>query len=93
MASTYHSVTSKGQVTIPAHIRDSLGIKQGDKVGFVQRGNEVLLVRPIDVVNETAGVFKKYADALDRVYTAEELRDFYEEGVAQEVYESMQESE
>ncbi|HEV1284631.1 MAG TPA: AbrB/MazE/SpoVT family DNA-binding domain-containing protein [Bryobacteraceae bacterium] len=30
------AVTSKGQVTIPKEIRDQLGLKPGDRVGFVK---------------------------------------------------------
>ena len=37
------TITRKGQVTIPKAIRDTLGIKEGDSVFFVQRGNEVVL--------------------------------------------------
>jgi AbrB family looped-hinge helix DNA binding protein len=37
------TLTQKGQVTIPKEIRDSLGIKEGDRVFFVQRGDEVVL--------------------------------------------------
>jgi len=37
------TLTRKGQVTIPKDIRDSLGIKEGDRVFFVQRGDEVVL--------------------------------------------------
>ena len=40
---TTSTLTRKGQVTIPKEIRDSLGIKEGDRVFFVQRGNEVVL--------------------------------------------------
>jgi antitoxin PrlF len=39
-----HSVmTRKGQVTIPKAIRDHLGMKEGEKVLFVMRGEEVVL--------------------------------------------------
>jgi len=40
---TTSTLTRKGQVTIPKEIRDSLGIKEGDRVFFVRRGNEVVL--------------------------------------------------
>ena len=29
-------VTSKGQITIPRHVRDRLGIKPGDQVDFIE---------------------------------------------------------
>ncbi|THJ21954.1 MAG: AbrB/MazE/SpoVT family DNA-binding domain-containing protein [Nitrospira sp. CG24E] len=37
------TVTRKGQVTIPKAIRDRLGVKEGEKVFFVMRGEEVIL--------------------------------------------------
>jgi AbrB family looped-hinge helix DNA binding protein len=37
------TMTRKGQVTIPKVIRDRLGVKQGEKVFFVMRGEEVVL--------------------------------------------------
>jgi len=38
-------VTRKGQVTIPADIRHTLGIKEGDKVAFVLERDQVKLTR------------------------------------------------
>ena len=37
-------VTSSGQITIPIQIRRKLGIKEGDKVMFVEDGSKVVLV-------------------------------------------------
>jgi AbrB family looped-hinge helix DNA binding protein len=37
------TLTRKGQVTIPKPIRDRLKVKEGEKVFFVMRGNEVVL--------------------------------------------------
>jgi AbrB family looped-hinge helix DNA binding protein len=37
------TVTRKGQVTIPKAIRDRLRVKEGEKVLFVVRGEEVVL--------------------------------------------------
>ncbi len=36
-------VTTKGQVTIPKHIREKLGIAPGDEVGFREEGQAVVL--------------------------------------------------
>jgi antitoxin PrlF len=38
-------VTSKGQVTVPKVVRDTLGIKDGDEVIFRVEGNRVVLAR------------------------------------------------
>ncbi len=34
----------KGQVTIPVEIRKKLGLKEGDKVVFIEQGDNVLLM-------------------------------------------------
>lgn len=54
-------VTRKGQVTIPIDIREKLDIKIGDTVLFEEHDGKVSIVRPKDVVDRTAGIFKDYA--------------------------------
>lgn len=36
-------VTSKGQVTIPKGVREKLGIRPGDEVGFREDGQSIIL--------------------------------------------------
>ena len=36
-------VGRRGQITVPKEIRESLKIDEGDRLAFVQRGNEVVL--------------------------------------------------
>lgn len=36
-------VTTKGQATIPKEIRELLGLKPGDRVMFLKRGDEIVL--------------------------------------------------
>ena len=36
-------ITSKGQITIPIQIRKSLGVKEGDKVVFINEGNKIIV--------------------------------------------------
>ena len=38
-------VTAKGQITIPVAIRKALGIKTGDKLLFVNKGDGVIEIR------------------------------------------------
>ena len=40
------TVTSKGQVTLPKSIRDSLSLRQGDSVEFVLDGTGQAVLRP-----------------------------------------------
>ena len=44
---TLATLTSKGQITIPKTVRDSLKIKSGDKVEFVVTNSREALIRPI----------------------------------------------
>ena len=37
-------INSKGQVTIPMEIRRKLGVKEGDKVLFIQEGNKIVIM-------------------------------------------------
>ena len=39
-------ITSKGQITIPKVVRDSLGVHPGDRVHFVIRGDGVVEMFP-----------------------------------------------
>lgn len=52
------SVTTKGQVTIPIELREKLGIKPGDRVGFVAEGERVLLLRQETAVEAVFGLVK-----------------------------------
>ena len=51
-------VTSKGQITIPVAIRRTLGIKDGDKVMFIQQeGKVVMMNASLDALLETQQAF------------------------------------
>ena len=59
---SYSSVlTSKGQVTIPQEIRIRLGLKEGERVEFVDNAGAIL-IRPARAVNNP---FLAYVGALD----------------------------
>lgn len=50
------TITSKGQVTIPKEVRDSLHLQTGDKITFVlHEGNEAVLKRLSKSVDEVFG--------------------------------------
>ncbi len=52
------TLTSKGQVTIPAEVRKRLGLHPGDRVGFVVDGGEVRLVRKESRIEAAFGICK-----------------------------------
>lgn len=58
-------VTSKGQVTIPVAIRNLLGIREGDKLLFIEEGKKVVLM------NASTNALLKAQEAFEGV--AEEL--------------------
>ncbi len=37
------TVTTKGQIVIPSHIRQEMNIKQGTRISIEQRGDELIL--------------------------------------------------
>src|SRR5437870_595887 len=80
-------VTRKGQITLPAEIRHSLHIKEGDKVAVSlaegQEGREgKVIVKPVRSVAEmTFGAVRSRRGQAD----FKELRREFEEGLAQEV--------
>lgn len=72
-------VTSKGQVTIPVAIRKMLGIREGDKLLFVEEGEKVVLM------NASTNALLKAQEAFKGV--AEELGIKDEQDVAKLVKE------
>ena len=52
------SVTTKGQVTIPIELREKLGIKPGDRVGFVDEGDRIVLQRQETAIEAVFGLVK-----------------------------------
>ena len=61
------TITSKGQITIPKFVRDSLALHAGDKIEFVLTENNEVLLRPVaKKVDEVFGrLFKADRAAVD----------------------------
>jgi len=69
------TLTSKGQVTIPASVRRRLGVKPGDRVEFVEMENGVFqLVATSRDIRSLKGVVPKPAKAV----TIEEMNETIE---------------
>ena len=58
------SLTSKGQVTIPAPVRRLLGIVPRDKIEFLVTGSDVRIAPATSVAARTAGVLRSQVSAL-----------------------------
>ncbi|MDP1526901.1 MAG: AbrB/MazE/SpoVT family DNA-binding domain-containing protein [Rhodocyclaceae bacterium] len=52
------SVTTKGQVTIPAELRARLGIQPGDRVGFTEDEGRLVLQRQETAITSVFGLVK-----------------------------------
>lgn len=51
-------VTSKGQITIPIEIRKKLGIKNGDKILFMEEGGRIYVINSsMDALREAQEAF------------------------------------
>ncbi|MBI2058757.1 MAG: AbrB/MazE/SpoVT family DNA-binding domain-containing protein [Nitrospirae bacterium] len=59
------TVTSKGQLVIPAPLRKKYGIKKGTKVAFIEQGNKILL-QPItkEFIRSLRGILKSDGSAV-----------------------------
>jgi len=58
MKETLTTITKKGQVTIPAEIRHSLGLGPGDKVAFVLENGEVKVKPAKSALERSFGAVK-----------------------------------
>ena len=77
-------VTRKGQITIPAEVRQTLGLVEGDRVAIVLEDNlQACLMRTVSAVARTAGMLKSERAPL----SAEELRQAAEQAIADEASE------
>jgi AbrB family looped-hinge helix DNA binding protein len=48
-------VTSKGQITIPAAVRDAMGLRLGERVVFFEGQNGEFILRRVGSIMELAG--------------------------------------
>ena len=75
------TVTSKGQITLPKEVRDSLHLKEGDKIDFEQvNGRYVLKPRNRSAL-ELAGILHRPGQ---KALTIEEMDDAIAQAVAED---------
>lgn len=74
------TVSSKGQVTIPKHLRDELGITMGDELRFVRGpGNRVIIAPRNNDLEDLLGSLKS---PLSTPLTIEEMKEIAADGWA-----------
>jgi AbrB family looped-hinge helix DNA binding protein len=69
-------ITRKGQTTIPAKIRQQLGIKEGDElsVEVIEQG---VVFKRIPKMEDCAGIFAGHADVSELKKEIDKLREEY----------------
>ena len=75
------TVTSKGQITIPKEVRETLGLEAGHRVSFQIRENKVVEMRPENVdLMSLFGIFKPAVKGV----TLEQMEEAIRKGAAGE---------
>ena len=69
-------VTRKGQTTIPAEIREKLGIREGDELA-VEVVDQQVVFRIIPRIEDCAGIFAGRADVSELKKEIDKLREDY----------------
>ncbi len=58
-------ITTKGQITLPISIRKELNLKDGDKVAFIEKDGNYILVNPVSLtIDKVRDAFKGEAEKL-----------------------------
>lgn len=73
------SVSTKGQVTLPAEMREQLGLRPGDKVQMVVEDHTIVVKRADDDSIDSA---YRSIPALKKKLTLKEIREIAEEDAA-----------
>lgn len=66
------TLTSKGQITIPKAVRDSLRLRPGDRVTFVLRGDAEAILKP--VTKSVDDVYGKLYSPMQQPKSVEEMK-------------------
>jgi AbrB family looped-hinge helix DNA binding protein len=69
-------VTRKGQTTIPAEIREKLGIKEGDEL-TVEATDQGVFFKRIPKITDCAGIFAGHGDVETLKKEIDKLREEY----------------
>ena len=59
-------ITSKGQITLPIQLRRALKLKEGDKVAFIEKNGNFIVINPVSLAIDNARIaFNGEADRLN----------------------------
>ena len=65
-------ITSKGQITIPAEIRKTLGISRGDRILFEQKGDDIIIKKAeekslVSLLESTSPLSEKATKSMEKI--------------------------
>jgi AbrB family looped-hinge helix DNA binding protein len=60
MESSSCKVSSQNQITLPSEVRNKLGVKPGDKVVFIEEGDEIIIKSLNGLIYEVVEGFKDF---------------------------------
>ena len=72
----------KGQMTLPADIREKLGLNEGDRLHIELKDRSIIISRPADIIDRTAGALKRYTKNSPKL-TLEEIDRIAAHGIAE----------
>jgi len=82
------NVCQKGQMTLPADVRDELGVQNGGKLLLERQDNHWILVRADKLVDRTAGALAEYAKNVP-LLTPAEMREAVAKAITEENLETL----
>jgi AbrB family looped-hinge helix DNA binding protein len=83
-------ITSKGQVTIPKHIREKLGVRPGDEIGFREDGQAVILEAPAQRGEEVGERFvRKLAEFGEKMRREGKVDPYWANKTTDEIMEEL----
>jgi AbrB family looped-hinge helix DNA binding protein len=80
MESSSSKVSSQNQITLPAEVRNKLGIGPGDKVVFIEEDDKVVIKSLKDLISEVVEGFKDF-DKTDKEFREGWARRLKREGI------------
>lgn len=84
MDSLQAKVTSKGQVTLPKQLRESLSIRAGDRLEFSLEASNKISVRKKKAPGASAGCGRRFLQPNQKPVSVEEMDEGIRKSIAQE---------
>ena len=78
----YGTMTSKGQTTVPAEVREILNLKPGDKIRYVHRNGEIVIKAKNRRAADLAG---KFYDPSRSPFTLDDMEKAIDDAISDHI--------